>query len=104
MNNNSSKPKSFQSLKSVLGKFDDTRDKYISREYQAYGVKLAEELDDKTHVSLYIKLARDIDRGVLERARSFIKDANARSKPKLFMWKVGELKKTTKQMSNKTKK
>jgi hypothetical protein len=93
------KPKTskFQPLKSILGKFDDKKDKYISREWQAYGVNLAEELGDKTRVSLYIKLARDVDRFILERAKSFIKDANARSKPKLFMWKVGELKKTTKQ-------
>jgi hypothetical protein len=27
----------------------------------------------------------------LEQARSFVKDANARSKGKLFMWKVGQL-------------
>lgn len=94
------KSSSFQAIKSILGKFDDKKDKYISREWQNYGVKLAEELNDKTRVSLYIKLARDTNRSILERARSFVKDASARSPAKLFMWKVAQLKAETKKQKN----
>jgi hypothetical protein len=73
-------------------KFDD-RDKYISREFQKYAYDLAEELGDMAHKSLYMKLAKDTPRALLERARSFVKDAeNARSKGRLFMWKLKELK------------
>lgn len=77
-------------------KLDDT-DKYVSREFQKYGYDLAQELGDPKGVSLYIKLAKDNPRGLMESARSFVKDAqNARSKPRLFMWKLTQLKKEVK--------
>lgn len=73
-------------------KLEDT-DKYISREFQKYAYDLAEELGDMTHKSLYMKLAKETPRILLERARSFVKDAeNARSKGRLFMWKLKQLK------------
>ena len=68
-------------------------EKYVSREFQQYGYDLAEELDDLKHKALYIKLAKENPRGLLESARSFVKDAtNARSKGRLFMWKLKEIK------------
>lgn len=73
-------------------KLDDT-DKYVSREFQKYAYDLAEELGDMEHKSLYMKLAKETPRILLERARSFVKDAqNARSKGRLFMWKLAQLK------------
>lgn len=73
-------------------------DKYISREFQKYAYDLAEELGDVSHKSLYMKLAKETPRILLERARSFVKDAeNARSKGRLFMWKLKELKNAKKQ-------
>lgn len=74
----------------------DTTNKYVSREFQDFGYRLAMQLDDEAHKSLYIKMAKTIDRGVLERAASFVKDSQARSKARLFMWKVKELKKEKK--------
>lgn len=71
----------------------DDRDKYISREFQKYAYDLAEELGDMPHKSLYMRLAKNTPRILLERARSFVKDAqNARSKGRLFMWKLKQLK------------
>lgn len=73
-------------------KVEDT-DKYVSREFQKYAYDLASELDDLKHVSLYMKLVKINPRGIVESARSFVKDAqNARSKPRLFMWKLKQLK------------
>jgi len=69
-------------------------DKYISREFQAYGIYLAETLNDYKHKSLYIRLAKTVPRAILEKAMSFVKDAQATSKPRLFMWKMKELRKT----------
>lgn len=66
--------------------------KYVSREYQDYGYRLAMELDDPSHKSLYIKMAKTVDRKILETARTFVLDANAFSRAKLFMWKVKQLK------------
>ena len=88
--------KGFQSVARVLGKFDSTKDKYISREWQGDAVKLAEELNDKKHISLYMKIARDLNRSVLERARMFVRDAVCDNRVKLFMWKVGQLNKNIK--------
>ncbi|PWU23052.1 hypothetical protein C5B42_04255 [Candidatus Cerribacteria bacterium 'Amazon FNV 2010 28 9'] len=65
--------------------------KYVSREFQDYGYRLAMELDDEAHKSLYIKMAKTVDRKILEQARTFVIDANALSKARLFMWKVKEL-------------
>jgi hypothetical protein len=73
-------------------KLDDT-DKYVSREFQKYAYDLAVELGDLPHKSLYMRLAKDTPRGLMEKARSFVKDAeNARSKGRLFMWKLKQLK------------
>ncbi len=69
----------------------DHRNKY---EFQSYGNRLAEELGDTQHRSLYIKLAKNEERKLLERARGFVLDSeNATTKGRLFMWKLSELKK-----------
>ena len=80
-----------QSIKSVLDKFNPTTDKYISREFQSFGIHLAEELNDYKHKSLYIKLSKTVHRSLLERALSFTIDSNAKNKGALFMWKLKEL-------------
>lgn len=73
-------------------RFSD-EDKYLSREFQKYAYDLAVELDDLGHKSLYMRLAKDTPRALLENARTFVKDAvNARSKARLFMWKLKQLK------------
>ena len=81
-----------QSIGQILLKFNPVEDKYISREFQSYGIYLSEQLGDYTHKSLYIRLAKTVPRAILEKAMSFVKDANAKSKPKLFMWKMKKLK------------
>ena len=70
------------------------RPKNISHEFQFYGVYLAESLEDTKHYSLYIKLAKNIDRKILEDALNFTKGYyNAKNKAKVFMWRLKELKK-----------
>ncbi|MDO8576768.1 MAG: hypothetical protein Q7R82_00330 [Candidatus Daviesbacteria bacterium] len=72
-------------------KFKD-RPKNISKEFQMYGVYLTESLQDTKRYSLYIKLAKEVDRNILEEALNFTKDyTSARSKAKVFMWKLKEL-------------
>jgi len=84
-----------QKVGTILKTFNPIEDKYISREFQAYGIYLAETLGDYTHKSLYIRLAKTVPRAILEKALSFVKDAKAKSKARLFMWKMKELKKST---------
>lgn len=81
-----------QTIGDILQKFNPLEDKYISREFQAYGIYLAEELGDYKHKALYIRLAKTVPRAILEKALSFVKDANAKSKGRLFMWKMKKLK------------
>lgn len=91
------KVKGFSNISTVLDKYKIDEDKYISREFQQYGYELANELGDMKHKALYIKLAKTTPRGHLEAARSFVKDAsNARSKGRLFMWKLSQLAKAKK--------
>ena len=88
----------FSKLSDIVKKYklDDT-DKYVSQEFQKYAYDLAVELNDLTHKSLYMKLAKTYPRVMLENARTFVKDANnAKSKARLFMWKLAELKKAPK--------
>lgn len=80
-----------KSISDVLKTFDPLEDKYISREYQSFGVHLAEKLEDERRKALYIKMARDLPRPVLEEAYRFVIDAKARSKGALFMWKLKEM-------------
>jgi len=57
---------------------------------------LAEELHDWKNRSLYIRLAKTIDREILEKARYFVKDhspGTIKTPYKLFMWKLKELRK-----------
>lgn len=81
-----------------LEKFKDTlkqRQKYVKMEYQAYGLELAEELGDWKNRSLYIRLAKNTNRNVLEQARYFVKDQSPgtiKTPYKLFMWKLRQLK------------
>lgn len=83
-----------QKIGDTLKKYQlDDKNKSVSREFQLYAYDLAVELDDLAHKSLYMRLAKITPRGLMESARSFVKDAsNARSKGKLFMWKLKQLK------------
>ena len=86
--------KQLKAVGQLLAGFDWDKKKYISREFQDYGYRLSEDMDDVKHTSLYIKLAKDMPRAYLEMARNFVKDANdVRSKPRLFMWKLKEIRK-----------
>jgi len=80
-----------QSVSDILKKFNPLEDKYVSREFQSFGVHLAEKLGDTRRKSLYIKFAKTIPRPILEKALRFVVDSRARKKGALFMWKLKEL-------------
>lgn len=74
------------------------RPKNIAHEFQFYGCYLAETLEDTKRYSLYIKLAKIEERGLLEEALNFTKGYyNAKNKAKVFMWKLKELRSTVDQ-------
>lgn len=74
-------------------KFKD-RPQNLSKEFQVYGVFLAESLQDTKRYSLYIKLAKELPRKMLENALNYTKEYyGAKNKAKVFMWRLQELKK-----------
>lgn len=59
----------------------------ITKPYQFFGIWIAQNLDDYKNIPLYIKLAKEQDKVLLESAISYIKDyPNAKSKSRLFLW------------------
>ncbi len=83
----------FTQLNSLFDRFElEDKGGYITQEFQDFGYRLACELNDLPHKSLYIKMAKQVERGILEAALSFVTDAQtAKSRARLFMWKVKEL-------------
>ena len=67
--------------------------KYISKEFQDYGLRLATNLGDLQHKALYIKLAKEVPRNKLEAAASFALDypTSGKNKGKIFMWKLRQI-------------
>lgn len=85
--------RTMKSLKDVLTSYVlEDKGGYITREFQDYGYRLACEMGEEKRKAMYIKLAKTVDRAILERARSFVLDAKrVTNKGKLFMWAVGKL-------------
>jgi len=66
--------------------------KNIAYEFQDFGVRLSQSLGDLKNKSLYIKLSKEVERGILERARDFALGYHKpKSKGKVFMWYLNEL-------------
>ena len=68
------------------------RPKNLSREFQVYGVYLAESLDDTKHYGFYIKLAKELPRNILDEALNYTKAYySAKNKARVFMWKLQQI-------------
>lgn len=79
-------------LKTNPKKLFGEKHKYISQEYQAFGLRIAGKLGDKQRMTMYIKWAKEKPRAILEQALSFTSDyPNAKDKIRIFMWKVKQL-------------
>lgn len=90
-----SKPKSAKDIL-LSSKFKDLLEgkKYIKHEFQDYGVRLSFKLNDPKHKSLYIRLAKTIERKDLEEAYRFAADypkMEGKNRGRLFMWKLKEM-------------
>jgi|OpeIllAssembly_1097287.scaffolds.fasta_scaffold773794_2 hypothetical protein len=89
--------KAFASTKSILLKNDfltrlTAKNKYIKTEHQDYGIRLATRLCDRDHKGLYIRLAKELPRNIIEAAAQFAIDYPVKSqdgnKGRVFMWKL----------------
>lgn len=87
-----SKSDSFHSAQSLFAGYQpEDKGGFITQEFQDFGYRMAVQLNDMQHKSLYMRLAKQEDRLLLEQALSYVSDANAQSKARLFMWKLKEL-------------
>ena len=74
-----------------LDRFIESK-KYISREYQDFGLRISGQLNDPSHKALYIRLAKDIPRHYVELALQFSLDyPKVENKGKIFMWKLKQI-------------
>jgi len=87
----------FSSSSDLLKRFDFAnrlakQSEHISQEYQDYGIRLAYKLNDPVHKALYIKLAKEIPRNIIESVAQFSLDypekKNSGNRGKIFMWKL----------------
>jgi len=85
--------KGFTKIIGILDKYevDETKQRRISREFQDYAYRLAVALDDVSHVPIYMRMVKTTPRELIEGAKSFVLDSNARNKARLFMWKLKQL-------------
>lgn len=92
-----------QSAKSILINTDffAKKKRSPSNEFQAYGYKLAHDLNDLQNLQIYMRLAKNTERSLMERAYSFVSDSTSQDKGRLFLWKLKHLKKELKFKINK---
>lgn len=84
----------FKSMDRIMDRYDleETKQRRISREFQDYAYRLAVELEDTAHTAIYMRLAKNTPRPVIEQARLFVLGANKpTSKARLFMWKLKQI-------------
>lgn len=94
---NEKKDTGFSKIGSLFDAYEiEDKGGYITQEFQDYAYRLAVELNDLKHKGIYMRLAKREKRGLLEQARRFVSDSNAKSKAKLFMWKLKQLKQEAK--------
>lgn len=94
-----------QSAKSILINTDffakNKTKRTPANEFQAYGYRLAHDLNDLEHLQIYMRLAKSTERSLMERAFSFVADSTTQEKGRLFLWKLKHLKKEMKFKINK---
>ena len=77
----------------VLSESKSKTEKNNSTEFQVFGGYISEQLDDKKHIALYIKMAKEENRKLINDALSYTKDyPKVKSRAKLFMWRFKLLK------------
>jgi 2-polyprenyl-3-methyl-5-hydroxy-6-metoxy-1,4-benzoquinol methylase len=71
--------------------------KYLHHKFQDFGYRLATQLGDLEHKSIYMRLAKSEDKAVIDQALGFALDyRDEQNKGKLFMWKLQQIRKERK--------
>lgn len=67
------------------------KNRYISTSQQWQAARLWHEFGDPEHKIYYLALCKKLKPEVIDAAYSFVQDAHARSRAKLFMWKIKQI-------------
>src|SRR5688572_27495330 len=89
---------------SLQNRFEElAKKRRLTKPYQVFGIWIAQNLGDTKNIPLFIRLAKNQDRILLESAVSYIKDyPNARSRTHLFLWFLkGKMRKIDKSINRK---
>ncbi|PIS21719.1 hypothetical protein COY33_02665 [candidate division WWE3 bacterium CG_4_10_14_0_2_um_filter_42_7] len=86
-----------QSIEELLRDRDPRKGSYAKYEWQAFGYELMRKLDDPKHRGIYMRLSKNEDRSLLMKALETAIDGNPRSRARVFMWKLKELRKLKKE-------
>lgn len=93
----------FKTASDILNSYDflqarEKAQRYVKHEFQDYAIRLASDLGDLPHKAIYLRLAKTVNRSLLEQAAVFalgyFKELN---KGKVFMWKLAQLRAETQQ-------
>lgn len=87
----------FQHIIELLKDRDPKKGSYAKYEWQAFGFELMRKLDDPKHRGIYMRLSKNEDRNLLVKAMETALDGNPRSRARVFMWKLKELRKLKKE-------
>jgi len=86
---------SFQKAKDILfNSFtaqSNTSSKHAKHEFQAYAYRLAYDLNDLVNLKMYLRLAKTIERPLLEEAYAYAIDSALENKSRIFLWKLKQV-------------
>lgn len=86
-----------QSAKDILINYDiignKDKNRHPKHEFQAYAYRLASDLQDLPRLQIYMRLAKTVERSLLEQAYAYTIDSLSDDKGKVFLWKVKQLRK-----------
>ncbi|BCX13927.1 MAG: hypothetical protein KatS3mg085_459 [Candidatus Dojkabacteria bacterium] len=90
-----------KSAKEILLDYDILKgdgNRHPKHEFQAYAYRLAHDLNDLVNLKIYMRLAKNVERTLLEQAYAYAIDSKTEEKAKIFLWKVKDLRKKLSQL------
>jgi ubiquinone/menaquinone biosynthesis C-methylase UbiE len=69
----------------------DDKNRHPKHEFQAFAYKLAHDLNDLVNLRIYMRLAKTVERSLMESAYSYALDAQTDNKGRKFFWKLKQL-------------
>ncbi len=70
---------------------DKKKSRHPKHEFQAYAYRLAHDLNDLEHLQIYLRLAKSVERSIMEQAYRFVIDSTSDDKGILFLWKLKQI-------------